>query len=45
VTLADRLAETLRQLRQDADLTQKEMAKRLGLSIEQRGKRFPVIEE
>ena len=32
MNLADRLAEALRKLRQDADLTQKDMAKRLGLS-------------
>jgi transcriptional regulator with XRE-family HTH domain len=32
VNLADRLAEGLRRLRQDANLTQKDMAKRLGLS-------------
>jgi transcriptional regulator with XRE-family HTH domain len=32
VNLADQLADALRRLRQDADLTQKDMAKRLGLS-------------
>ena len=32
MNLADQLAESLRRLRQDADLTQKDMAKRLGLS-------------
>jgi transcriptional regulator with XRE-family HTH domain len=32
VDLARQLAETLRKLREDAGITQKEMAKRLGLS-------------
>jgi len=32
VTLADQLAENVRRLRLDADLTQKDLAKRLGLS-------------
>ena len=32
MNLADQLAEGLRRLREDADLTQKDMAKRLGLS-------------
>ena len=32
MTLADQLAENLRRLRQDAGVTQKDLAKRLGLS-------------
>ena len=32
MNLADQLADGLRRLRQDANLTQKDMAKRLGLS-------------